>query len=54
MPQGEQNAPKTQQEQEEADRLAGWDVDRHGPAPFEHGIAVPGLEVQDEYPEGIR
>lgn len=50
MPQGEENAPTNPEEQAEADRLAGWDT-RFGPAPFEHGLPVEGLEVSDTAPE---
>lgn len=50
MPQGEEHAPRTAAEQQEADRRAGWDVDRHGPAPFEHGLPVAGLETSETPP----
>jgi hypothetical protein len=44
MPQGEDHAPKTVGEAESAARLAGWDAERFGPAPFDHGQPVEGLE----------
>lgn len=49
MPQGEENAPTTPEEQNEADRLAGWDT-RFGPAPFEHGLPVDAIETTDVEP----
>jgi hypothetical protein len=49
MPQGQSNAPRSVEEQEEADRAAGWDT-RWGPAPEEHGLPVPGLETTDVPP----
>lgn len=50
MPQGRDHAPQTPAEQQEADRAAGWDVDRWGPAPEEHGLPVQGLEISDTPP----
>lgn len=50
MPQGEEHAPRSAAEQQEADRAAGWDVERHGAAPFEHGLPVAGLEATDTAP----
>lgn len=49
MPQGEEHAPTTAEEQDRADRSAGWDL-RFGPAPFEHGLPVEALEVRDTPP----
>lgn len=49
MPQGDENAPRTVGEAESAARLAGWDS-RFGPAPFDHGLPVEGLEVSDTAP----
>lgn len=49
MPQGEENAPKTAEEQAQADFLAGWDG-RFGPAPFEHGLPVDALETTTTEP----
>lgn len=50
MPQGPEHAPQSLADQDLADRLAGWDVDRYGPAPNEHGLPVDGLEVRDTPP----
>lgn len=52
MPQGEDHAPTTPEEQLEADRLAGWDTTRYGPAPFEHGLPVDPLDISDTPPTG--
>jgi len=45
MAQGDEHAPTTVGEAESAARMAGWDVGRYGPAPFEHGLPVDPLEV---------
>ena len=53
MPQGEEHAPKTEEEAAEAARLAGWDL-TDGPPPEEHGLPVDGLEVSDTRPPGLQ
>ncbi len=50
MPQGEENAPTSPEGQELADFAAGWDSN-FGPAPFEHGLPVDGLEISQTAPE---
>lgn len=50
MPQGADHAPTTPVEQDAADHGAGWDI-RFGPAPFEHGLPVEGIETSDTAPE---
>lgn len=49
MPQGADHAPTSPEEQETADRLAGWDP-RFGPAPFDHGLPVEPLDTRSTPP----
>lgn len=49
MPQGEENAPLSAEDQQRADQGAGWDT-AWGPAPFEHGLPVAPLEVAEAPP----